>query len=83
MGGYSTCSILLLYIQMGSRVLKTERINVRTTKQLKEKITKIADEKGVPVPELIDNIILNDFHHHQAGLIKAVLEGRGFYPNFQ
>ncbi len=37
--------------------MKTERINVRTTKQLKEKITKMADEKGVPVSELIDDYI--------------------------
>ena len=37
--------------------MKTERINARTSKQLKEKITKIADEKGVPVSELIDDYI--------------------------
>jgi antitoxin component of RelBE/YafQ-DinJ toxin-antitoxin module len=37
--------------------MKTERINVRTTKQLKEKITKIAEEKGVPVSEFINDYI--------------------------
>ncbi|MEG4006830.1 hypothetical protein QUA23_12120 [Microcoleus sp. Pol1C5] len=62
--------------------METERINVRTTKQLKEKITKIADEKGVPVSELIDDDI-KGFPSSSGILIKAVLEGGGFYPNFR
>ena len=47
---------------------------------MKEKITKIADEKGVPVSELIDDYIKG--LPSSRGLIKAILEGRGFYPNF-
>ena len=56
-GGYSTCGRLLVYTQMGSVAVKTERINIRTTKQLKDKIARIAQKQGVPVAELINDYI--------------------------
>ncbi|MEG4229996.1 hypothetical protein QUB37_28085 [Microcoleus sp. AT3-A2] len=37
--------------------MKTERINIRTTKQLKDKIARIAQKQGVPVAELINDYI--------------------------
>jgi antitoxin component of RelBE/YafQ-DinJ toxin-antitoxin module len=36
---------------------KTERLNIRTTQYLKNKITRVAEERGVTVSELINDYI--------------------------